>query len=52
MLDLFIPLGTVDNNLGPVRLGSPKALDPNHCRQPAISLTIVWLTEHGTEVRL
>ncbi len=32
----FIPQGTVDNNLWPGRLTSPKALDPNHCRQPTI----------------
>ncbi len=27
----FIPLGTVDNNLGLDRLAGPKALDPNYC---------------------
>ena len=31
----LIPQGTVDYNLGgPDRLACPKALDPNHCRQP------------------
>ena len=27
---------TVNNNLGPDRLAGPKALDPNHCRQPIL----------------
>ncbi len=35
-----IPLGTVDNNLGPDRLAGPKALDPNYGRQP--TTTFVW----------
>ena len=24
------------NNLGPDRLAGPKAIDPNHCRQPTL----------------
>ena len=30
----IIPQGTVDNNLGPDRLASPKTLDPKYWRQP------------------
>ncbi len=30
----FIPQGTADNNVGPNCSAGPKALDPNHCRQP------------------
>ena len=33
---LFIPQETLDNKLGPDRLGGPKALDPNYCRQPTL----------------
>ena len=32
----LIPLGTVNNNLGPDRLAGPKALDPNFCTQPTL----------------
>ncbi len=31
-----LPHRPVDNNLGPDRLASPKALDPNYCRQPTL----------------
>ena len=33
---MFLPQGTVDNNLGPDRLVGPMALDPNYCRQPTL----------------
>ncbi len=33
---LFIPKGTVDNNLGPDLLAGSKALYPNRYRQPTI----------------
>ncbi len=33
---IHITQGTVDNNLGLVRLEGPKALDPNYCRQQTL----------------
>ncbi len=51
----IIPQWTVDNNLGPDRLASPKALDPNYCRQPILwlhDLCLEVLTVHATELRL
>ena len=45
-------MGTVDNNLGPDRLAGPKALVPNHCRQPTLSLHDLCPEVHGTELRL
>ncbi len=48
----LIPQGTVDNNLGPDRLAGPKALDPNYCRQPTLTLNnlcLEVLSVHGTE---
>ncbi len=51
----LIPQGTVDNNQGPDRLPGPKALDPNYCRQPTLSLhdlCLEVLTVHVTEMRL
>ncbi len=50
-----IPQGTFDNNLGPDRLAGHKALDPNYCRQPTLSLhnlCLEILTAHGNELRL
>ncbi len=50
-----IPQGTVDNNLGPDRLAGPKALDPNYCRQPTLSLhdlCLEVLSVHGNKLRL
>ena len=39
-MDIFIPKGTVDNNLlGADLLAGPKALDPNYCRQPNLLRT-------------
>ncbi len=45
-----IPLGTVDNNLGPDRLTGLKALYPNYNRQPTLwlhYLCLEVLTVHG-----
>ncbi len=50
-----IPLGTVDNNIGPDRVAGPKALDPNYFRQPTLclhDLCLEVLTVHGTELCL
>ena len=51
----LIPHGTFDNNLGLDRLASPKALDPNYCRQPTLSLhgiCLKVLSEQGTGLHL
>ncbi len=45
--EVFIPQGTVDNNLGQDRLAGPEALDPNHCSQPTPCLDV--LTVHSFE---
>ena len=36
----FIPQGTVDNNLGLVRLADTMSLYPNHYRDPILDCTI------------
>ncbi len=49
----IIPQGTLDNNLEPDSLAGPKALDPNHCRQPTLRLNdlrLEVLTVHDTEL--
>ena len=51
----IIPQGTIDNNLVPDRLAGQNTLDPNHCRQPTLSLHDLCLefqTVHGIELCL
>ena len=51
----LIPQGTVDNNLGPDRLASPKAMIPYYCRQLTLWLhnfRIEVLIVHGSGLRL
>ncbi len=48
---LLVTQGTFEINLGPDRLAGPKALNPNHCRQPTLrlhDLCLEVLTVYGT----